>query len=128
MNTAQRDVRLIGTMLKLIESPGIRKRIKLALDDIAKSAGRDLREADAEMPARRPGGPHRCGEVGNATWDRLPGKGYYFGVSRPYVYQLIKAGQIKTALLKRPDKCRGIRLVWRPSVLEYIERHRVEGV
>ena len=128
MNPAQRDVRLIATMLKLIESPGIRKRIKLALDDIAKSAGRDLREADAEMPARRPGGPHRFGEVGNATLDRLPGKGYYFGVSRPYVYQLIKEGMVKTALLKHPGKCRGIRLVWRPSVLEYIERHGVEGI
>lgn len=81
-----------------------------------------------DMPYRRPSGPHRFGEVGNATWDRLPGKGYYFGVSRAYVYQLIKEGRVKTALLKQPGRCRGIRLVWRPSVLEYIERHRVEGV
>ena len=81
-----------------------------------------------DMPYRRSGGPHRFGEVGNATWDRLPGKGYYFGVSRAYVYQLMREGQIKTALLKHPGKCRGIRLVWRPSVLEYIERHRVEGI
>ena len=126
MNPAQRDVRLIATMLKLIETPGIRKRIKLALDDIAKSASRDLREAAAEMPDRRPGGPHRFGEVGNAVWDRLPGKGYYFGLSRPYVYQLMREGLVETALIKHPGKCRGIRLVWRPSVLEYIERHRVE--
>ena len=128
MNTAQRDVRLIGAMLKLIETPGIRKRIKMALDDIAKSASRDLREAAAEMPDRRPGGPHRFGDPGNAVWDRLPGKGYYFGLSRPYVYQLMREGLVKTALIKHPGKCRGIRLVWRPSVLEYIERHRVEGV
>ena len=44
------------------------------------------------------------------------------------MYQLMKEGKVKTALLKRPGKCRGIRLVWRPSVLEYIERHRVEGI
>lgn len=81
-----------------------------------------------DMSYRRPGGPHRFGDPGNAVWDRLPGKGYYFGLSRPYVYQLMKAGQIKTALLKHPGRCRGIRLVWRPSVLEYIERHRVEGI
>ena len=128
MNTAQRDVRLIGTMLKLIETPGIRKRIKVALDDIAKSASRDLREAAAEMPDRRPGGPHRFGDPGNAVWDRLPGKGYYFGLSRPYVYQLMREGLVKTALLKHPGKCRGIRLVWRPSVLAYIEKNRVEGI
>lgn len=110
-------------MLKLIETPGIRKRIKMALDDIAKSASRDLREAAAEMPDRRPGGPHRFGDPGNAVWDRLPGKGYYFGLSRPYVYQLMREGLVKTALIKHPGKCRGIRLVWRPSVLEYIEKH-----
>lgn len=127
MNTAQRDVRLIGTMLKLIESPGIRKRIKVALDDIAASASRDLREAAADMSYRRPGGPHRFGEVGNATWDRLPGKGYYFGLSRPYVYQLMQEGLVKTALIKRPGNVRGIRLVWRPSMLEYIEKNGVEG-
>ena len=31
MNTAQRDVRLIGAMLKLIESPKIRRRIEKVL-------------------------------------------------------------------------------------------------
>jgi hypothetical protein len=53
--------------------------------------------------------------AGNAVWDRLPGKGYYFGLSRPYVYQLIK----------QPGKLRGMRLVWRPSVLAFIEKHVV---
>lgn len=123
MNTAQRDVKLIAAMLKLIETPSIRKRLKLVLDDVAKSASRDLREAANEMPFRRPGGPHGFGDPGSAVWDRLPGKGYYFGVSRAYVYQLMKAGEVKTALIKRPGKVRGIRLVWRPSVLAYIEKH-----
>ena len=43
-----------------------------------------------DMPYRRPGGPHRFGEVGNSTWDRLPGKGYYFGMSRPSVCRLMR--------------------------------------
>ena len=128
MNPAQRDVRLIGAMLKLIETPGIRKRIKMALDDIAASASQELQEAASEMPDRRPGGPHRFGDPGNEVWDRLPGKGYYFGLSRPYVYQLMREGLVKTALLKHPGKVRGIRLVWRPSVLAYIEKNRVEGI
>ena len=81
-----------------------------------------------DMPYRRPGGPHRQSPGRDATWDRLPTKGYYFGMSRPYVYQLIREGLIKTALIKHPGKCRGMRLVWRPSVLEYIEKHRVEGI
>lgn len=80
-----------------------------------------------DMPYRRPGGPHRFGDPGNAAWDGLPGKGYYFGVSRAYIYQLMTEGLVKTALIKHPGKCRGIRLVWRPSVLEYIDRHGVEA-
>lgn len=62
---------------------------------------------------------------GNDQWDRLPGRGYYFGLSRPYVYQLMRDGKIKTALIKQPGKCRGMRLVWRPSVLAYIEKYVV---
>ena len=64
----------------------------------------------------------------DAVWDRLPNKGYYCGFSRPYIYQLMHAGKVKTALIKQPGRIRGIRLVWRPSVLAYIESHVVEGV
>ena len=60
--------------------------------------------------------------TGNEQWDRLPTKGYYFGLSRPFVYGLMREGKIKTALIKHPGKCRGMRLVWRPSVLAYIEK------
>lgn len=63
-----------------------------------------------DMPYRRPGGPHRFGEVGNATWDRLPGKGYYFGMSRPYVYQLMKEGLVKTARIKCRHSSVGIQV------------------
>ena len=64
--------------------------------------------------------------AGNEVWDRLPGKGSYFGMSRPYVYQLINRGTVKTALIKQPGRVRGIRLVWRPSVLAFIEKNVVK--
>ena len=66
--------------------------------------------------------------AGNEVWDRLPNRGYYFGMSRPYVYQRIKTGDVKTALIKSPGCVRGIRLVWRPSVLAFIERNVVKAV
>ena len=127
MNAAQRDVKLIATMLGLIESPEIRRRIEKLLAETTIQASERPRDAARGLSYRRPGGPHRFGDPGNAVWDRLPGKGYYCGVSRAYVYQLMNEGLVKTALIKRPGKVRGIRLVWRPSVLEYIEKHSVEG-
>ncbi len=63
--------------------------------------------------------------TGNEQWDRLPTRGYYFGLSRPFVYGLMREGKIKTALIRHPGKCRGIRLIWRPSVLAFIEKHVV---
>jgi hypothetical protein len=43
------------------------------------------------------------------------------GLSRSAIYQGIEAGRIKTACIKQPGKLTGKRLVWGPSVLEYIE-------
>lgn len=65
--------------------------------------------------------------AGDAVWDRLPNKAYYCGCSRAYWYQQMKAGTIRTALIKKPGQVRGIRLVWRPSVLAYIEKFAVTG-
>lgn len=58
-------------------------------------------------------------------WIRLPARGrcYDCGLTRPHFYRLIADGKIKSACLKEKGKLRGIRLVWLPSVLEYIERH-----
>ena len=58
-------------------------------------------------------------------WIRLPGRGRcpYAGLTRPHYYALISAGAIRSACLKKPGAIRGVRLVWLPSVLEYIERH-----
>lgn len=58
-------------------------------------------------------------------WIRLPQKGRCpaTGLTRPHLYQLIKEGQIKSACLKQPGKLTGVRLIWLPSVIAYIERH-----
>lgn len=58
-------------------------------------------------------------------WIRLPTKGHcpFTGLSRTHFYNLIKAGQIKSSCLREPGKLTGVRLVWLPSVLNYIERH-----
>ena len=61
--------------------------------------------------------------TGNEVWDRIPGKGYYQGLSRPHIYAGINKGWIKSAKIVHPGACRGIRLVWRPSVLAYIEKY-----
>lgn len=63
---------------------------------------------------------------GDAVWDRFPSKGYYHGASRPFWYQMIREGKIKTALIKQPGRVRGMRLVWRPSVLAFIEQYAVK--
>ncbi len=58
-------------------------------------------------------------------WIRIPTKGRCpeTGLTRPGFYDLMKRGCIKTASLKKPGNLTGVRLVWLPSVLEYIERH-----
>ena len=63
----------------------------------------------------------------NEVWDRLPNREKYNGASRAYWYQQINAGTIRSALIKKPGQQRGMRLVWRPSVLAFIERYAVEG-
>ena len=65
--------------------------------------------------------------AGDAVWDRLPSRGKYNGASRAYWYQQINAGTIRSASIKKPGQQRGMRLVWRPSVLAFIERYAVEG-
>jgi predicted DNA-binding transcriptional regulator AlpA len=64
-------------------------------------------------------------DASKERWIGLPTKGRCSetGLSRSYFYLLIKQGKIKSACLKEPGKLTGRRLVWLPSVLEYIERH-----
>jgi len=58
-------------------------------------------------------------------WIGLPTRGRCpeTGLSRAHYYQLIAQGQIKSACIKQPGKLTGRRLVWLPSVFEFIERH-----
>jgi hypothetical protein len=67
-------------------------------------------------------------EVTNDRWIRIPSKGYCpnTALSRSHIFQLIAEGKIKSRSLKKPGNTRGPRLVWLPSVLEYIENAGVE--
>jgi len=58
-------------------------------------------------------------------WMRLPTRGTdpLFGLSRGHYYLLIGAGLIKTACIRRPGASTGVRLVYVPSVRQYIEKH-----
>lgn len=60
-----------------------------------------------------------------SIWIRLPGRGHcpYTGLTRPFYYQLIADGVIRSACLRKPGALRGTRLVWLPSVLAHIEKH-----
>ena len=61
-------------------------------------------------------------------WMRLPTKAgdRIEGLSRSHVYTLIEQGVIRSACIRRPGCIKGIRLVYLPSIVEYIERHIVE--
>lgn len=56
-------------------------------------------------------------------WIRLPKKGYcpLCGLSRSHLFALIQAGKVKTRSLRKPGNSRGPRLIYLPSVFEYIE-------
>jgi hypothetical protein len=66
-----------------------------------------------------------CNLTPSPEWARLPTRGPdpLFGLSRAFYYQLITAGQIKTACIRRPGASTGVRLVHVPSVRAYIEKH-----
>ena len=65
----------------------------------------------------------------NERWIRLPSRGRepITGLSRAYFYELIKAGKIKSANIKKPGALTGCRLIWLPSVLSYSEKHAQGG-
>ncbi|QHI68591.1 hypothetical protein [Tichowtungia aerotolerans] len=76
-------------------------------------------------------------ELANGTgqlerWERLPTKPgeRLQGLSRSCIYNLIDANKIKSASIKQPGKLTGIRVIWLPSLMEYIESctEKPEGV
>jgi hypothetical protein len=60
----------------------------------------------------------------NQRWVRIPSKGYcpWSGLSRSHIFNLISEGKVRSSNLKKPGNMRGVRLVWLPSLYEYIER------
>lgn len=63
--------------------------------------------------------------LGTERWIRIPAKGVEptTGLHRSFIYELLKAGSIRTASIKKPGALKGVRLVWLPSLLDFIERH-----
>ena len=58
-------------------------------------------------------------------WVRIPSKGKepHSGLTRAFIYTLIKHNRIKTACIRDKGKLTGVRLIWLPSLFEYIEKH-----
>jgi hypothetical protein len=57
-------------------------------------------------------------------WIGIPSRGHCtrYGLSRPHYYQLIEAGTIRSACLRKPGASRGRRLVFAPSVEAYLNQ------
>lgn len=57
-------------------------------------------------------------------WIGLPTRGRCpdTGLSRAHFYQLIDDGRIRSACIRQPGAIRGRRLVYLPSVLEFLDR------
>ena len=70
------------------------------------------------------GGRHTSAPALGPQWIGVPAKGHcpYFGLSRPHYYQLIDAGVIRSACLRKPGAVRGRRLVFAPSVEAYLNK------
>jgi hypothetical protein len=57
----------------------------------------------------------------NEGWARMPKAGEKIqGLSRAHLYQLLTANKIRSKAIRQPGRIKGIRLVWVPSVVEYI--------
>ena len=49
------------------------------------------------------------------------------GLSRTHIFTLIREGKLKSTCIRSPGNQKGIRLVWLPSVREWIEKNGVAG-
>lgn len=78
-----------------------------------------MNDVDTEKTATAPG----------CMWVRLPGVGMRLeGFCRGELYLLIKAGQIRSKVIRKPGRERGIRLIHVQSVRDHIERAGEESV
>ena len=54
----------------------------------------------------------------DADWVRLPKPGQALcGMTRSYLYQLCAKGTIRSVTIRQPHNTRGVRLIYRPSIL-----------
>lgn len=73
--------------------------------------------------------PNEHEALTSREWMRLPTRGRdpVFGLSRPWYYDAIKRGLIRSSCLRRKGALTGVRLVNVASVRAYIEKHIAEG-
>ncbi len=65
-------------------------------------------------------------DIGNSAedeWLRLPKPGLrLFALSRTSINELISDGHVKAMTLRRPGRIRGLKLIYGPSLREYLHR------
>jgi len=74
--------------------------------------------------SRVPYGGQRAAPAMAPQWIGVPSRGHcpITGLSRPHFYQLIAENRIRSACIRQPGAIRGRRLVYLPSVLEFLDR------
>ena len=62
-------------------------------------------------------------------WVRLPKRGHEqnCGLSRPFIYELIRTGKVRSACIRKPGRRTGCRLVWLQSLMDYVAAHVEKG-
>lgn len=62
-------------------------------------------------------------DLQSGQWVRMPKpKGRLLGLSRTTLLELAERQEIKIANIRKPGSVKGIRLVWMPSLREFLER------
>jgi hypothetical protein len=57
------------------------------------------------------------------NWVRLPRRGERIcGLTRGFLYMLVSSGAIRSVSLRRPHHKRGVRLIYRPSLHEFLNK------
>jgi hypothetical protein len=69
-------------------------------------------------------GGHSAAPALGPQWIGIPSRGHcpVTSLSRPHVYQLIAAGVIRSACIRKPGAVRGRRLIYLPSLLAYLDK------
>ena len=56
-------------------------------------------------------------------WLKIPDSVVYSSLSRSLLYKKIESGEIRSVCLRAKDKTRGTRLIYRPSLDDYLFKH-----